>query len=60
MTYELNVDRFYAQLGIFSIFVISHDIGMKIWIKLNLMTQDFHVDRFYAELGAFFCFRYFI
>ena len=59
MTYELNVDRFYAQLGVFSIFVISR-YRDEIWIKLNLMTQDFHIDRFYAQLGAFFYFRYFI
>ena len=58
MTYELNVDKFYAQLGVFSIFVISQ--RDEIWIKLNLMTKDFHVDRFCTQLGAFFYFRYFI
>ena len=29
MTCEFNVDRFYAQLGAFSIFVISHEKGVK-------------------------------
>ena len=46
MTYEFNVDRFYAQLGAFSIFVHSHDRGMKPgsnWISwpVNLMLTDF-------------------
>ena len=46
MTYELNVDRFYAQLGVFfSIFVISHDIGMKSgsnwisWPRIFMLTD---------------------
>ena len=60
MTYELNVDRFYAQLGVFFYLRYFTWYRDEIWIKLNLMTQDFHVDRFYAQLGAFFCFRYFI
>ena len=29
MTCEFNVDRFYAQLGAFSILVISHEKGVK-------------------------------
>ena len=46
MTYEFNVDRFYAQLGAFSIFVISHERGVKPgsnWIScsVNLMLMDF-------------------
>ena len=44
--YHFNVDRFYAQLGTFSIFVHSHDRGMKPgsnWIPwpMNLMLKDF-------------------
>ena len=46
MTCEFNVDRFYAQLGAFSIFVISHERGVKPgsnWIScsVNLMLTDF-------------------
>ena len=59
MTYELNVDRFYAQLGVFFYFRYFTWYRDEIWIKLNLMTQDFHVDRFYAQLGAFFLFSLF-
>ena len=46
MTYELNVDRFYAQLGVFfSYFRYFTWYRDEVWIELNLMTQDFHVDR---------------
>ena len=46
MTYEFNVDRFYAQLGAFSFFVISYDRGIKLesnWNSwpMNLMLTDF-------------------
>ena len=46
MTFEFNVDRFYAQLGAFSIFTISHIREMKPgsnWIPwpMNLMLKDF-------------------
>ena len=46
MTFEFNVDRFYAQLGAFSIFTISHIREMKPgsnWIPwpMNLMLTDF-------------------
>ena len=46
MTFEYNVDRFYAQLGAFSIFTISHIREMKPgsnWIPwpMNLMLKDF-------------------
>ena len=46
MTYEFNVDRFYAQLGTFSFFVISYDSGIKLgsnWNSwpMNLMLIDF-------------------
>ena len=46
MAYEFNVDRFYAQLGAFSFFVISHDRRMEHgwnWIlwPSNLMLTDF-------------------
>ena len=46
MTYEFNVDRFYAQLGAFSFFVILHDRRMEHgwnWIlwPSNLMLTDF-------------------
>ena len=45
MTFELNVDRFYAQLDVFSIFVISHDIGMESgsnwisWPRIFVLTD---------------------
>ena len=29
MTFEFNVDRFYAQMGAFSVFTISHIREMK-------------------------------
>ena len=48
MTYEFNVDRFYAQLGTFSFFVISYDRsrGIKLgsnWNSwpMNYMLTDF-------------------
>ena len=46
MTYAFNVDRFYAQLGVFSIFVISHERWVKLgsnWIScsVNSMLTDF-------------------
>ena len=47
MTYEFNVDRFYAQLGAFSFFVISYDRRDKTWDQIethdlsNLMLTDF-------------------
>ena len=46
MTFEFNVDIFYAQLGTFSIFTISHIREMKPgsnWIPwpMNLMLTDF-------------------
>ena len=59
MTYEFNVDRFYAQLlGAFSIFVHLHDRGMKPgsnWIlwSVYLMLTDF------TPNWALFYFRYF-
>ena len=54
MTYELNVDRFYAQLGVF-FFYFRYFTWYRdeIWIKLNLMTQDFHVDRCCAHWALF-------
>ena len=59
MTYELNVDRFYAQLGVFSIFCISHD-------KWNLDQIESHDPRifmltdFAPNWALFFYFHYFI
>ena len=51
MTYELTVDRFYAQLGVF--FSLFHMIDVWNMDELNLMTFEFNVDRLYAQLGAF-------
>ena len=58
MTYKFNVDRFYAQMGAFSIFVHAHDRGMKPrsnWISwpVSLMLADF------SPNWAFFLFSLF-
>ena len=39
MTCEFNVDRFYAQLGAFSIFVILHERGVKMSKKWQGMCH---------------------
>ena len=60
MTYGLNVDRFYVQLGVFSIFVISHDIGMKSGSSWISWPRIFMLTDFTPNWALFFYFRYFI
>ena len=58
MTYEFNVDRFYAQFCLFSFFVISYDRGIKLgsnwthelWIKCWQILRP---------IGLFFLFSLF-
>ena len=40
MTCEFNVDRFYAQLSAFSIFVISHERGQKVKKRQGMCHLD--------------------